>query len=242
MANRRMISKDIFFTDRFTDMSVTARMLYVYMILNADDEGMLSNLKQVTFMSGGNKKDVQELINNGYVKKFESGVYAVIHWYLMNRVQPTRRKNTIFSAELEELGKDEVYENCRQYVDKVSTQNSQNQNNQNQNQESQNEYSESQGQRDDAKITQEMVSYLENPEFKKAKDYFAEKIGNIRNPHEYTILNFLLETYGYETLMCCIDITASKGGKTVQYLQRVCESNNVGECRNDVHYGCGITV
>lgn len=234
MANRRMISKDIFFSDRFTDMSVTSRMLYVYMILNADDEGMLSNLKQVIFMAGGNKEDIQELIDNGYVKKFESGVYAIIHWYLMNRVQPTRRKNTIFSAELEELGKDEVYESCRQYVDKVPTQDSQNQDsqnqeNQNQNQGNQNKVSENQRDEIDGKFEEEISSYLENPEYLKVKQYFIEKIGAIRLPNEYMILNDLLEMYGYDYLICCIDIAKSHNGKTVQYLAKVCETKNASD-------------
>lgn len=242
MANRRMISKDIFFSDRFTDMSVTARMLYVYMILNADDEGMLSNLKQVIFMAGGNKEDIQELIDNGYVKKFESGVYAIIHWYLMNRVQPTRRKNTIFSAELEELGKDEVYESCRQYVDKVPTQSSTGQSSTGQDSTGQGSTGQenlgqgSTGDDDDAssphqneldnallKVTDEIRN---NPALKELIELFKSNIAPIRKPADAIALCDLYKKYGKQPLLMAMAKTKQKGGKSVEYLREVIESQN----------------
>ena len=52
MAERRFISKQIFNDDIFTDLEVQARLLYAYLILNADDDGFLKNTKQMMFLSG----------------------------------------------------------------------------------------------------------------------------------------------------------------------------------------------
>ena len=51
MANRRMISKDIYLDDKFSDLPVTTRLLYTYCDLLADDDGFISSVKQAMFFS-----------------------------------------------------------------------------------------------------------------------------------------------------------------------------------------------
>lgn len=69
------------------------------------------------------------------------------------------------------------------------------------------------------------ISFLENPEFKKAKEYFKEKIGPLRNVDEFARLNDLINDFGYDVVMVCIDIAKEKGAQTIQYLETVCQSN-----------------
>lgn len=47
MATRRMFSKEVMDSDTFIDMTTNAKLLYVYLNLNADDEGFISNPKAV---------------------------------------------------------------------------------------------------------------------------------------------------------------------------------------------------
>ncbi len=56
--------------------------------------------------------DIKALVKNGYVIQFESGVYLIAHWLLMNKVQPSRFKQTSFVKELASviLNEDKVYE------------------------------------------------------------------------------------------------------------------------------------
>ena len=123
MAERRFISKQIFTDDEFTDLEVQTRLLYVYLILNADDDGMLKNAKQMMFLAGADKNDLQTLVDAGYLYDFSSGVYVIRHWNMMNKVQPSRKADTIYQKEKSELHiVNDVY--CRQDVDKVSTQDS----------------------------------------------------------------------------------------------------------------------
>ena len=45
MADRRMLSKSIMDTDNFIEMPSTARLLYVDLVLRADDDGFISPRK-----------------------------------------------------------------------------------------------------------------------------------------------------------------------------------------------------
>ena len=83
MANRRMISKDIYLDDKFSDLPVTTRLLYTYCDLLADDDGFISSVKQAMFFSNAGKDDLQNLVNSKFLIKFESGVYCIRHWKLM---------------------------------------------------------------------------------------------------------------------------------------------------------------
>ena len=51
MAKRRMISVDVFETDRFYRLAPSSQCLYVHMILNADDDGLLTMWKVLCELS-----------------------------------------------------------------------------------------------------------------------------------------------------------------------------------------------
>ena len=74
MAERRFISKQIFNDDIFTDLEVQARLLYVYLVLNADDDLMFVD---DTFESA--KKTFKSGIND-YIEKYSESriVYDTI--------------------------------------------------------------------------------------------------------------------------------------------------------------------
>ena len=242
MANRRCISKDIFTDDKFTDLSAKTRLLYVYLILNSDDEGFLSNIKQALFLAGATKTDLKKLTDIGYIRQFTSGVVCIMHWYQFNNIQPSKRNQTIFIDEFAEMvSTDNIYNSCRKKAGKKSEQSNQNQLNQNEQKESKINFDDNEcriktptengngkTKIPNEKMTNILTAFSQDEECKKVKDYYFEKIGVIKKIEDVILLKELIEIYGAEIVMHCIDITAANGGEHVQYLARVCESENEG--------------
>ena len=111
MAERRMISKKVFSSDKFTTLPAKAKLLYAYMILYSDDQGFSDSVKLSMTVAGASKSDLRKLIDAGYVIQFDSGAYLIAHWPLMNKVQPSRATETSFSKELDSVieNADHVY-------------------------------------------------------------------------------------------------------------------------------------
>ncbi|MBO5637680.1 MAG: hypothetical protein J5906_09215 [Acidaminococcaceae bacterium] len=224
MANRRMISKLLLCEDQFTDMKVESRLLYIYMISVADDCGLVSGLKQLLFLTTATMENLKELIQTGYVAELSGGVYGIVHWYQSNRVQPTRSTGTIYLQALSEMEKNETYITCRQNVNKISTQSSQGES-------SQNKESQGKVKKIDAVLDGENKSlqmFFDDDNNKKVKSMFTDKMGALRNMKEYQILKSLIEIYGCESVITAIEIatTGNHKGNTVQYLKKVCDSQN----------------
>lgn len=90
MAERRMMAKSVIDTDQFMDMPVTAQNLYFHLLLRADDDGFLSNVKQVQRMTGNKDDDLKILFAKQYLIPFESGVVVIKHWKIHNYIQKDR--------------------------------------------------------------------------------------------------------------------------------------------------------
>lgn len=90
MAERRMMAKSVIDTDQFMDMPATAQNLYFHLLLRADDDGFLSNVKQVQRMTGNKDDDLKILFAKQYLIPFESGVVVIKHWKIHNYIQKDR--------------------------------------------------------------------------------------------------------------------------------------------------------
>lgn len=228
MAQKRMLSRSIMYDDDFTDLPAQTRMLYVYLVLEADDDGIVSSIKAAMVLSGAKQKDLKKLEEKRYILKFSDGSCVIRHWLLMNTIQPSRKavsKNVEQFLQLKILD-DKTYEICRQNDDKLS-------HSLNQNQESLNQYQERKEELDDIErktvnfttenaTENEWINFMVNPEFKKVHAYFTDKIGNISQPEHYNLLNSLLNEIGLNTLMVCIDFMVNQSkGKTVPYLEKI---------------------
>lgn len=111
MANRRLLSKSILYSDDFSTLSSDASKLYIYMILEADDDGFIGHTRQVLMISEVDGRALDELINRGYVIRFKSGVCAVTHWRIHNTIDRMGYTPTDFKAERSQvyLNDDYVY-------------------------------------------------------------------------------------------------------------------------------------
>lgn len=103
MARRRMFSLDVVETDSFLELSVEARLLYYEIGLRADDEGFVASPKMIMRTVGCDLAALDELINNGYVIKFENGVIVITHWKMNNQIKSDRFNETIYQNELSKL-------------------------------------------------------------------------------------------------------------------------------------------
>lgn len=99
MAERRMFSKVVLENDNFLNLSDKSKLLYVYMGLEADDDGFIGSVRKLISFIEADKSNLQELINNNYIFQFESGVCVIRHWNANNYLRHDRYHPTLFQNE-----------------------------------------------------------------------------------------------------------------------------------------------
>lgn len=123
MAKRRCFSVDVFEKDVFLNMSANSRILYVYFILHSDDDGVIINPQTVMRLIRARDKNLDELLEKGFVVCVDD-VYVIKHWYMHNKVQPSRKIDSLYQEQLNSLYVDnsKVYQQkppCRQIDDLI---------------------------------------------------------------------------------------------------------------------------
>ena len=103
MADRRMFSKFVTDSDIFLDMPLTAQALYFHLGMSGDDDGFVASPKKVQRSVGCSADDLKVLIAKGFVIPFDSGVIVLTHWNIHNALRKDRKKDTIFTAERNQL-------------------------------------------------------------------------------------------------------------------------------------------
>ena len=93
-----MFSSDIVDSDKFLDMSATARLLYYDLGMRADDDGFVSP-KKVMRMTSASEDDLRVLIAKNFIIPFESGVIVIKDWKMNNYIQKDRYTETIYKDE-----------------------------------------------------------------------------------------------------------------------------------------------
>lgn len=93
-----MFDKSIIETDRFLNISLTAKALYFLLGMEADDEGFVSP-KRVLRIYGGEAGDLKNLIDTGLVIPFQSGVVVITDWNKNNWLDTRRIKPTEYQDE-----------------------------------------------------------------------------------------------------------------------------------------------
>ena len=124
MAQRRMFSKKIVDTDLFIEMSPTAKLLYFYLNMSADDDGFVGNPKTIKLVSGATDDDLKILVAKQFIIPFESGVIVIKDWKIHNYIQKDRYSKTQYTDEKSQLVVEEngTYTRCIQNVSSLDTQ------------------------------------------------------------------------------------------------------------------------
>ena len=99
MAERRMFAKTVVLSDAFLDMPPSARCLYFAYGMLADDDGFVNNPKSVMRQCGSTDEDIQQLVDGGYIIKFDSGVIAITAWKVNNLIKNDRYVPTACTKE-----------------------------------------------------------------------------------------------------------------------------------------------
>ena len=102
-----MISVDVLGSDKYVRLPFSSQAIYIQMILNADDDGIVDNVESLIRILGIEKKYYCELVNREFVIEFDTGVAAIAHWRKMNKVRADRYCPTDYTKELKSLTVDE---------------------------------------------------------------------------------------------------------------------------------------
>ena len=97
---RRMINADIIESDAFTDLPFSTRMLYISLILHADDDGFVNSPKKIQRSINAKPNDLNLLIKKRFLLAFDSGVVVIKHWWMHNTLRADRKKPTNYQEEL----------------------------------------------------------------------------------------------------------------------------------------------
>lgn len=98
MAQKRMFDRAIIDTDKFMDLSMTAKAMYFLLGMEADDEGFVS-YKKVLRIHGGNEDDVKLLVAKNFLISFPSGVVVITDWNSNNYLDKNRIRQTEYQTE-----------------------------------------------------------------------------------------------------------------------------------------------
>ena len=106
MADRRMFHKDVVLSDNFLEMDEKTKNLYFAFGMMADDDGLICNPKSIVRMYNATNENVDELVENGFIIAFPSGILAIRHWKINNYIQKDRYHMTQFTDEFSMLMED----------------------------------------------------------------------------------------------------------------------------------------
>ena len=103
MAVRRMFSRSILCSDVYLRLPVSARALYIFLNMYADDDGFVDNPQTIMRLTRTTKCDLTRLTEAGFVIPFDNGVVAVTHWRVHNLIRKDRYTPTQYPELLSSL-------------------------------------------------------------------------------------------------------------------------------------------
>lgn len=141
--NKRMISCGFVNASSFKiKTSNKAKLLYFYLISNADDKGFVDNVDEIIELLDSNDRKfdnenaaaliesnystaLKELIDKGMIVSFadnhDNYIYLIRHWYLHNQIPKDRIRNSAYERFLEGLWVNEDGEYVKQVSNKCDT-------------------------------------------------------------------------------------------------------------------------
>ena len=110
MALRRMFAKSVIRSSHFMRMPLGTQFLYLQMLLDADDDGFISNPELEVTIARCSQEDLKNLIDRHYVMMFPSGIALIRHWFLHNYIRRDRYQPSVYPEKrLVTLTKERVY-------------------------------------------------------------------------------------------------------------------------------------
>ncbi len=103
MACRRMFAQSVVTSDDFLELSADARLLYYDLGMRADDDGFLTSAKRVLREICVPESALAELVDAGFLLRFDSGVLCIRDWGVNNQLRKDRYTPTRCTSQMERL-------------------------------------------------------------------------------------------------------------------------------------------
>lgn len=95
MATRRFFYKNILETDEFLELTEEQRLLYIYLVLTSDDDGINTNVRTQLYYTGTKEADIEKLEEHNFIlRDSDSKALCIIDWHYHNAVPKDRYKET----------------------------------------------------------------------------------------------------------------------------------------------------
>lgn len=86
--SKRMFSSEFLDNDKFLDLPIGAKMLYVYLNLYADSEGFVASVRKAIASSGATQDDFKVLLAKNFIRELQEDeitkVYVITDWWQNN--------------------------------------------------------------------------------------------------------------------------------------------------------------
>lgn len=102
LAKRRCFSVDILESIEYRKLSMDARVLYIELIAQSDDEGVVINPSIALLITGVKESALEELRAENFLLKVED-IYVIRHWHRHNKIQSSKMVKSVYTSELEKL-------------------------------------------------------------------------------------------------------------------------------------------
>ncbi len=99
MSKRRMINPDLIESDKFLKIKTEAKMFYVYLLVNADDDGFVNNPLSIAVKVNIDPRVITDLARKKQILRYKSGVISIVHWRLHNHIRHDRYTPSIYETE-----------------------------------------------------------------------------------------------------------------------------------------------
>ena len=103
MSKRRVFNKEIIYRRDLSKLPDRARILYQYMILEADDDGFIDDPLRVVRMAEATQEHYEMLKGAHFVIEFPVGICVLKHWLCHNSTNRDGYVPTIFTEERVQL-------------------------------------------------------------------------------------------------------------------------------------------
>ena len=105
MAERRMVSKTIMQTQKFLRLPLETQALYVHLVINSDDDGIVEAFPVVR-MIGASEDSLGLLVIKQFIKPLNQDmVYFITDFNEQNKIRPDRHKPSIHrNLAIQQLG------------------------------------------------------------------------------------------------------------------------------------------
>ena len=107
MAERRMLSIKITSSARFLRMSHASQALYMHLVMNADDDGVVEAFS-IMRLAAANEENLQELADRKLIRILNEDLVAhILDWDENNKIRSDRKRDSIYKDLLEQVETEE---------------------------------------------------------------------------------------------------------------------------------------